>query len=345
MTFTIANMIYPCLNDLEKDHITKCNQITKGVDLALIVAISIVSGLILGDVLKLDLPVGVGNYIAYGILGGGGLIIVADVITSFCPRREPSFNLEQTKEEYHTLIVDTKPVERTSKMKTDSLYTPCEEILPWLFLGNATAFAETTHLTCTHFPRGKKQDVKSSNPREFTTVITVCKLTDIVEGIIFAKTASLPALKEQFKEKEIHWYPVGRNFTDKAENWASLVYDCTHLNSNQDALGIYADNYDRLLNDVHKPVLKRPVTEWFHGIFTVLDRAMQSGEKVLVHCQAGISRSPTLIAAYLINRYHVTAEQAINFLKSKRAVVDPNFTDQLKDYETRLLELRCAQEP
>ena len=45
---------------------------------------------------------------------------------------------------------------------------------------------------------------------------------------------------------------------------------------------------------------------------------------MLVHCHAGVSRSATIVMAYLIATNDWTVEQAFNFLKSKREIIGPN---------------------
>lgn len=57
----------------------------------------------------------------------------------------------------------------------------------------------------------------------------------------------------------------------------------------------------------------------------------------LVHCQAGVSRSPTAVAAYLMKYYHMDADEALNLIKEYRDV-KPNygFIYQLKKYEELL---------
>ncbi|KAG2359396.1 protein-tyrosine phosphatase-like protein [Suillus spraguei] len=67
------------------------------------------------------------------------------------------------------------------------------------------------------------------------------------------------------------------------------------------------------------------------SIHTVIDRANQ----VLVHCVAGVSRSPTIIAAYLISRCSMSLKDALGLLVRARSVVcpRPGFIAQLKDLE------------
>jgi len=59
--------------------------------------------------------------------------------------------------------------------------------------------------------------------------------------------------------------------------------------------------------------------------------------KVLVHCLMGISRSATVVCAYLCATSPMTAEESIDFVISKRSIVCPNlgFRMQLDTYATR----------
>jgi protein-tyrosine phosphatase len=59
---------------------------------------------------------------------------------------------------------------------------------------------------------------------------------------------------------------------------------------------------------------------------------------VLVHCQAGQSRSPTVVIAYLMREERWTAVSALRFVQKKRAKVQPNlgFMDQLRSLEVHL---------
>ena len=55
--------------------------------------------------------------------------------------------------------------------------------------------------------------------------------------------------------------------------------------------------------------------------------------RVLVHCVQGVSRSASVVTAYLMVRFGWSTAQAVQFIKTKRAV-DPNFgfLAQLQEY-------------
>jgi len=63
----------------------------------------------------------------------------------------------------------------------------------------------------------------------------------------------------------------------------------------------------------------------------------QEENRVLVHCLAGMSRSATIVIAYLLATTPMTAKEATEFVRSKRRVIRPNygFTKQLEQYERR----------
>jgi dual specificity MAP kinase phosphatase len=67
---------------------------------------------------------------------------------------------------------------------------------------------------------------------------------------------------------------------------------------------------------------------------------IENHETVLVHCHAGISRSATLCAAYLIKQHQWGATETVRFLQSKRQQVAPNFSflGQLEVFSRSLIE-------
>jgi hypothetical protein len=69
-----------------------------------------------------------------------------------------------------------------------------------------------------------------------------------------------------------------------------------------------------------------------------MNNFIDSNERVVVHCHAGISRSATAVIAYLMKTLKLDLEQAFKFVQSKRHVVCPNFSfmGQLRSYQNDL---------
>ncbi|EAN77591.1 dual specificity protein phosphatase, putative [Trypanosoma equiperdum] len=68
-----------------------------------------------------------------------------------------------------------------------------------------------------------------------------------------------------------------------------------------------------------------------------IDEALEAGDCVLVHSQLGMSRSPALVAAYLIVKYGWKLESAISFLEMahKDMSIKPHFLRQLRMFAKR----------
>ncbi|KDQ61300.1 hypothetical protein JAAARDRAFT_55974 [Jaapia argillacea MUCL 33604] len=68
------------------------------------------------------------------------------------------------------------------------------------------------------------------------------------------------------------------------------------------------------------------------------DALRDPNSKVLVHCLQGVSRSASVVAAYLMATYGWTPAQAVGYIKSKRSVAEPNFgfISQLQEYADSL---------
>lgn len=76
------------------------------------------------------------------------------------------------------------------------------------------------------------------------------------------------------------------------------------------------------------------------------DSIKDSNGRVLVHCQAGISRSATICLAYLMKKKRVRLEEAFEFVKQRRSIISPNFSfmGQLLQFESQVLATSCSVE-
>ena len=57
------------------------------------------------------------------------------------------------------------------------------------------------------------------------------------------------------------------------------------------------------------------LSRYFYEAADFVDAALRSGGRVLVHCHAGISRSATIVAAYLMIKRGMTAQEAVRLIR------------------------------
>lgn len=77
---------------------------------------------------------------------------------------------------------------------------------------------------------------------------------------------------------------------------------------------------------------------WIPQALHFIDGAMSCGCSVLVHCAAGISRSPALAVAYVMYSLKMDLDHAYRFVKERRPTISPNFNflGQLQLFEGTL---------
>ena len=85
------------------------------------------------------------------------------------------------------------------------------------------------------------------------------------------------------------------------------------------------------------------IDRYFESVYKFIDSALSDKEidnkhRVLIHCEAGISRSVTITISYLMKKHKMTLTDALTFVKLKRSKVNPNqgFIKQLQTYDGNL---------
>lgn len=103
--------------------------------------------------------------------------------------------------------------------------------------------------------------------------------------------------------------------------------------------------YPNRIDVMHVPVddnVHAKLTPYFKRTFEFIASHLDKREKVLVFCRAGISRSATIVVYYLMRAFSLTVDDAVAFLKKKRAQIQPNngFMKQLREQYKADLELK-----
>jgi len=66
------------------------------------------------------------------------------------------------------------------------------------------------------------------------------------------------------------------------------------------------------------------ISKYFDRASEFLRYYQDRGVPILVHCMAGMSRSATLLANYLMRKYKINAFTALDLIKKRRPIVRPN---------------------
>jgi hypothetical protein len=100
---------------------------------------------------------------------------------------------------------------------------------------------------------------------------------------------------------------------------------------------VHSESHDYLRVEINDEPNEQ-IHLFFQPVFEFIRRHHSLGHGVLVHCQMGVSRSATLVIAYLMIDGHKTLGEAFQQVKGVRSQIDPNngFIRQLRELEMSL---------
>ncbi|XP_072014702.1 dual specificity protein phosphatase 3-like [Amphiura filiformis] len=82
------------------------------------------------------------------------------------------------------------------------------------------------------------------------------------------------------------------------------------------------------------------IVPFFTITTSYISRALEAGGKVLVHCQTGISLSPTIVIAFLMQMNHFDVRDAIRQVRYHRAICpNQSFREQLCELNKQLFPM------
>ena len=117
---------------------------------------------------------------------------------------------------------------------------------------------------------------------------------------------------------------------------------CCNIKSNSDDenennLIIDDENNERKFNEnetnspiqsLHLPFLDAPNGKLEHILpqaFEFIEKCFEQKGCLLVHCRAGVSRSASVVAAFIMYRFGFNLKRVLTLMKERRPSVDPNF--------------------
>ena len=78
------------------------------------------------------------------------------------------------------------------------------------------------------------------------------------------------------------------------------------------------------------------ISQYFQSTFDFIEQNIAGG--IYVHCHAGVSRSATIVIAYIMQKQRISFNEAYQLVKSKRPCISPNldFMGALSSFEKEL---------
>jgi len=160
----------------------------------------------------------------------------------------------------------------------------------------------------------------------------------IVFSLLVCFCSALNAAEYELAFKpEIHAigdYGVYISAVTGAANLDALVKEkITHV---VDASGISYKHHDHIsylvISVEDDP--KANIAQFFDETNTFITNAIRQNGRVLVHCHGGVSRSTTILIAFMMSYYRLPVHDALSEIKKVRPFAQPNpgFMDQLEMY-------------
>ena len=212
-------------------------------------------------------------------------------------------------------------------------------------------------LTLTEFRMIENSGLLSLPPAEKWAGPRCCKVNIDNSPELYASWESLsPSLLEKGIKLDIAWNKIWPDAVLDRLYLGSLravqnktVFDALHV-SHVLTCGRNLSPHLQLPSSIQHMVLevddsqREPIGQHFRKAIDFIDAALQADKEgsVVVHCFAGVSRSSTLVVAYLMKTRNMSFDEAMTFVKTHRPAANPNpnFITQLKEYERSLREQR-----
>ena len=76
------------------------------------------------------------------------------------------------------------------------------------------------------------------------------------------------------------------------------------------------------------------INKVFNDTNRIIEDKLRENKNILIHCICGVSRSTTILCAYLIKKNNITPDEALKIIRTNRPIANPNpgFMKQLENY-------------
>jgi hypothetical protein len=151
-----------------------------------------------------------------------------------------------------------------------------------------------------------------------------------------------PSLHSPFATEIFPWLYLGNardacDFTALAEKNIKYILNISKEDSPEGSPESRGYRYMKLSLDDNSDV---PIAQYFDISHKFIEDARARNTGVLVHCRKGVSRSATIVIAYVMKHQGIPFEDAFEYVKQKRSIINPNLGFVLALEALEALDLR-----
>jgi protein-tyrosine phosphatase len=231
---------------------------------------------------------------------------------------------------------DTKAKERKQKSIDKIPHGASEILYDFLYLGSGRDANDKEQLRELGITRvlnvAREWRMPDSDDEDEGFDVKNTQLQHVIDATAEGNNNNNNAVNQAIKEDEAL-------FEKKDAQSNELLDNDGHLHQKLEEMTLVKQGEKIVYKKLHLvDVVDEDVTSIFNEAFEFLEQCREAGRRVLVHCVIGKSRSASIVIAYLMKHNQMALQKAFNFVKSKRALIQPNngFMIQLREYEQKL---------
>tara|TARA_X000000950_G_scaffold109747_1_gene138337 strand:+ start:288 stop:857 length:570 start_codon:yes stop_codon:yes gene_type:complete len=164
--------------------------------------------------------------------------------------------------------------------------------------------------------------------------------TKIIGYKVYNKLCDFELIENQHEIEKNLWLGDFRASLDKKFILKNNIKLIVNLSKNLKFVDLdHIEKYRVPINDNRSHESNIGMIQHFPILYDKINSYLNDNKGVLVHCRAGIQRSATLVALYLMKKRRSKFEEVKKFIRSKRCVVFYpliNFYKPIKYFESKL---------
>jgi protein-tyrosine phosphatase len=187
----------------------------------------------------------------------------------------------------------------------------------------------------------QEYDLRESERKKVLMDYFSKNMSEIIEEFLFLSSYNVAQNKELICQNKItHIINAAADVCLNHFEEEEMPYITNMIEKNSSSSSNRASNKISYLSFNLKDHSMENIECLFYEVINFINNAKEKGGRVLVHCIQGISRSVSLVLAYIIFTRKINYDDAFKLVQARRSIASPNlgFSIQLQNFYQRLFE-------